>query len=314
MAKYRDNLPQLSDKLFLTDSGLETTLVFHEGMDLPAFAAFPLLDTDSGYAWLDKYFRQHIELAKSNNTGFVLESVTWRANPDWAGGLGYSTETLAAANRKSIEMLVNLRAEFESPELPMVISGQIGPRGDGYNPEFLMSADEAETYHSEQINTFAETEADMVSALTITYPAEAIGITNAAKKAGIPAAISFTLETDGKLISGLTLKEAIEAVDTATDNGPAYYMINCAHPTHFADSLEPGAKYLERIRGIRANASCKSHEELDNSTELDDGDPVEFGAQHAALKNGPLKNLTVMGGCCGSDYRHVAEIAKACSP
>ncbi len=311
MAKYRNELPQLSDGIFLTDGGIETTLIFHENLDLPDFAAFHLLSDKKGYESLRNYFRAYVALARNYEVGFILESPTWRANPDWGTRLGYSENKLADMNRKAINLLRDIRNEFEDEKTRMVISGCMGPRGDGYNPTNLMSTNEAQQYHLIQINTFSETEADMVTAITMNYVEEAIGIARAAESIGMPVAISFTVETDGKLPTGQTLKDAIESVDEATSNAPAYYMINCAHPTHFENVLIAGESWLERIRGIRANASAKSHTELNDSEELDEGNPVELGRQHRQLLS-KLKNLNVLGGCCGTDHRHVEEIYKAC--
>lgn len=215
-------------------------------------------------------------------------------------------------NRQAIKMLVEIRDEFEDPKSTIVISGCIGPRGDGYRPSALMTADEAERYHRTQIGVFASTEADMVTALTMTYAEEAIGIVRAAQSVGLPVVISFTVETDGRLPSGESLEEAIKQVDAATNNGPAYYMINCAHPTHFGDVIADGDPWTRRIRGLRANASRLSHAELDKAEELDDGNPVELGEQYFSLHRG-LGNLNVLGGCCGTDQRHVEEICKACA-
>ncbi|MGB3695664.1 MAG: homocysteine S-methyltransferase family protein [Spirulinaceae cyanobacterium] len=313
MAKYRNNLPQLANNLFLTDGGTETTLVFHEGLDLPYFAAFDLLKDQQGYQVLQKYFRSYANLAKKHQVGFILESVTWRANADWGLLLGYSKEALAEMNHKAITLLEEIRAEYETVKTPMVISGCIGPRGDGYNPTKLMTEEEAQQYHLQQITTFSNTNADLVSAMTITYTEEAIGIAHAAKSLGIPVVISFTLETDGKLPTGQTLKEAITQVDESTNKAPAYYMINCAHPTHFADVLVEHEPWLKRVRGIRANASTKSHAELDEAEELDDGNPVELATQYRKLRN-KLPNLNVLGGCCGTDIRHVEAIYQAYLP
>jgi S-methylmethionine-dependent homocysteine/selenocysteine methylase len=214
-------------------------------------------------------------------------------------------------NRKAINLLREIRNEFKNEKTKMVISGCIGPRGDGYNPVNLMSAQESQQYHQMQIGTFSKTDADMITAITMNYVEEAIGIARATKSAGMPVAISFTVETDGRLPTGQTLKAAIESVDEATSNAPAYYMINCAHPTHFEAVLTAGEPWLERIRGIRANASTKSHAELNDSVELDEGNPIELGRQHHELLS-KLKNLNVLGGCCGTDHRHVKEIYKAC--
>lgn len=313
MNKYNHVLPQTNGRLFLTDGGIETTLIFHEGLELPDFAAFHLLTTSEGRAALYKYFRTYTLLAKRFGTGLILESATWRSNPDWGARLGYTHEKLADANRRAIHLLRDIRKEFETDRIPMVISGCVGPRGDGYIPANVMSAQQAEAYHWEQIRTFSGTYADMVTAITMNYVEEAIGITEAAKKLGMPVAISFTLETDGNLPTGQTLKSAIEQVDAVTSNYPVYYMINCAHPTHFEHILAEGGQWLRRLRGVRANASHRSHAELNKAPDLDIGNPAELGAQYARLKR-RLPHLNIMGGCCGTDHRHLEQIAKACVP
>ena len=310
MSKYRHQLPQLSDKTFLTDGGLETTLIFHHGYDLPQFAAFDLFKQNDGYQTLRNYFTDYATIAKTHQTGYILESPTWRASRDWGQNIGYSPKDLKDINRLSIAMLEDIRTQWEDEETPMVISGNIGPRGDGYTIADKMTARVAQLYHSEQISTFSKTEADLVSAFTINYVEEAIGITWAAQDAGLPVVISFTVETDGRLPSGQSLGEAITTVDWATASGPAYYMINCAHPTHFENRLATDAPWLKRIRAIRANASAKSHAELDEATELDAGNPYELGQNYADLK-ACLPQLNIFGGCCGTDHRHVAAISRA---
>ena len=311
MAKYRNQLPQLADSFFLTDGGIETTLIFHEGLDLPDFAAFDLLKAPAGAAALRNYFRTYTALARTYGVGGVLESATWRANPDWGHKLGYSAQDLADMNRRAIALLGEIRDEFETGRSPMVISGCVGPRGDGYQPSAVMSADEAQRYHHAQIEVFRQVDADMVTAITMNYVEEAIGIARAARAAGMPVAISFTVETDGRLPTGQTLQEAIERVDAATGRAPAYYMINCAHPSHFEAILIPGEAWAERIRGIRANASAKSHAELNASADLDAGDPIAFGREHKALF-GKLPHIKLFGGCCGTDHRHIEAICQAC--
>jgi S-methylmethionine-dependent homocysteine/selenocysteine methylase len=303
-------LPQLKGDLFLTDGGLETTLIFHRGLDLPEFAAFDLLKDDEGTEEIRRYFEPYLDLARDKDAGFVLESPTWRASPRWAEQIGYSPEELDQANRKAISLMVELRQKYADEVPAIVISGCIGPQDDGYNPQQQLSADQAAEYHSTQIDTFADTEAEMVTAITMTYVEEAIGVARAAQRAGLPVAISFTVETDGRLPSGQALGEAILETDEATDGAPAYYMINCAHPAHFEAVLDPAEPWAERIRGLRANASTKSHAELDEAEELDEGDPADLGARYAALR-GQLPNLNVLGGCCGTDDRHVAEICSA---
>jgi homocysteine S-methyltransferase len=305
-----DDLPQLEGGLFLTDGGIETTLIFHQGIDLPLFAAFPLLDEERGTAALRRYYGPYLALARERDAGFVLESPTWRASPRWAAQLGYSKDQLARMNRKAISLMEELRESHGSESRPVVISGCIGPHDDGYDPVELLDAEAARDYHSTQIETFAETAAEMVTAITMTYVDEAIGIVEAAQAAGLPVVISFTVETDGRLPSGQPLGEAIAELDDRTGAGAAYLMLNCAHPTHFEDVLEPGAAWAERIRGLRANASTLSHAELDEADELDAGDPADLGARYAGLAE-RLPRMNVLGGCCGTDERHVSEIAAA---
>jgi S-methylmethionine-dependent homocysteine/selenocysteine methylase len=308
--KHRNRLPQLDGGLFVTDGGIETTLIFHEGLDLPAFAAFDLLKDEEGTKALRRYYEPYGELARERGAGLVLESPTWRASPRWAAEIGYSEQQLDELNRKAIALMEDLRDEYESEEAPVVISGCIGPQDDGYNPAERLSAAAAQAYHSTQIATFSDTAADMVNAMTMTYADEAVGVTRAAMEAGMPVAISFTVETDGTLPSGQALGDAVEEVDRETEGGPAYYMINCAHPTHFDAVLETSEPWQERIRGLRANASTKSHAELDEATELDQGDPLDLGERHASLAP-KLPRLNVLGGCCGTDHRHVRAICEA---
>jgi homocysteine S-methyltransferase len=310
-AKYRNNLPQLGHTLFLTDAGLETILVFHEGVDLPCFASFPLLKTEAGMKRLRDYYAGFAKLAVDNGVGLILEGATWRANPDWGAKLGFDAQALAEINRLSVDLMLETRRAFETAQSPMPISGNIGPRGDGYDPGKLMSAQEAEDYHGAQVHALAATAADYVSAFTITNTPEAIGIVRAARAAKVPMVISFTLETDGNLPTGQGLEAAIAEVDAATDSYAAYFMINCAHPTHFESMLQPGAAWVQRLRGLRANASSRSHAELDAATDLDAGNPAELGRQYAdLLKHHP--HMTVLGGCCGTDFRHVEAISQNC--
>jgi S-methylmethionine-dependent homocysteine/selenocysteine methylase len=305
---HHASLPQLEGDLFLTDGGIETSLIFHQGLDLPEFAAFVLLDNEEGLDELRRYYEPYVSLARESGTGLVLETPTWRASPGWAARLDVSPEKLDWLNRRAVALMEELRRS--AGDNPVVISGCVGPEGDGYRPAKLLSADAARAYHATQIRTLADTAADMVTAITMTYADEATGVAQAASDAGLPSVISFTLETDGRLPNGQGLGEAIQAVDEATDGAPAYYMINCAHPTHFDDVLATDEPWRDRIRGLRANASTMSHDELDEAEELDDGDPADLGARYAALRS-RLPNLNVLGGCCGTDHRHVGAIRDA---
>jgi S-methylmethionine-dependent homocysteine/selenocysteine methylase len=309
--RHRLRLPQLdAARPFLTDGGLETTLIFHRGLDLPCFAAFDLLRDEGGRDELRTYFAPYVALARDRGAGFVLDTATWRANPAWARQLGYSLDDLDAANRSAVALAEEIRDAGRAEETQIVINGVIGPRGDGYDSGALMSTDEAESYHGRQVATFADSAVDMVTAVTMTNAEEAIGIARAARAHDVPAVISFTLETDGRLPDGQPLRAAIDRVDAETGGSVAYFMINCAHPSHFADVLEEDGTWRERIGGLRANASAKSHAELDEADELDEGDPAALGAEHGALRP-RLGAVAVLGGCCGTDCRHVEAIGRA---
>jgi len=310
---YRTALPQVSDQVFLTDSGLETDLIHHQGFELPEFAAFVLVDDARGAAALDAYFRRHVDIAVRHGCGVILEAPTWRASRDWGSRIGYPAAELRRVNQSAVGLVSRLRGDYrDAAGSPVVISGCIGPRADAYRPAERMSEDEAEAYHAEQIGVLAATDVDLVHAMTITYAAEAIGIARAAARAGVPAAISFTTETDGRLPDGTALTDTVTAVDAATGGTPVYYGVNCAHPSHFASAL-PGGEIGARVRTVRANASRKSHAELDESPTLDDGDPVELAGDYLRLR-AQHPGITILGGCCGTDARHVQAIADAVVP
>ncbi len=303
-------LPQLSGEVFITDSGLETDLIFNEGFELPEFAAFVLLDDPRGTAALAAYFRRHVDIAVRHGCGVILETPTWRASRDWGARLGYPAAQLRRVNESAVSLLSQVRGEYQdAARSPVVVSGCLGPRADGYAAAGRMTADEAQGYHTAQIEILATAGVDLVHAMTLTYPAEAIGIARAAAGAGAAATISFTTETDGRLPDGSTLAGAVAEVDAATGGSPVYYGINCAHPAHFAAVLPSGGTG-SRIRSVRANASRKSHAELAESPTLDTGDPVELARDYLRLR-AQHPPISIVGGCCGTDARHVQAIAAA---
>lgn len=311
MAKYRDSLPQLAvGSTMLTDGGIETCLIFRQGIDLPYFAACDLLRTDAGTSILSEYLDENVLVATKAGMSFSIDSPTWRANPDWGNQLGYSPAELAEINRAGVRMAADVRQRHETAAAPFVIAGVVGPRGDGYSANVRQSAVEAEQYHAVQIGVLAESEADYINALTINYSDEAVGIVRAAAAVGMPVVISFTVEVDGRLASGESLREAIETVDAATHRAAAYFGVNCAHPTHLPADLLDGAPWSRRVRSYRANASSQSHEELDEAEQLDDGDALELAEQIREVRD-RMPQLAVIGGCCGSDSRHIGAIAAA---
>jgi homocysteine S-methyltransferase len=298
------SLPQLAGRKMVTDGGLETDLIFHHGVDLPEFAAFPLLDDAAGRDLLRSYYDGYAAIARDAGAGLVLESATWRANPDWGARVRYSPADLDRVNRTALAHLDELREQYARDIDDVVLGGSVGPREDGYRAGAGADPGEAADYHRPQVAALAAGGADIVTAYTLTGTGEAIGVVRAARDVGVPVAISFTVETDGRLPDGTALADAIAQVDVAA--APDYFLVNCAHPTHVAAGLTDGP-WLERIAGLRCNASAKSHEELDEAEELDEGDPAELAATHQQLEP-LLPNLTIVGGCCGTDARHVAAL------
>lgn len=313
MTSSRFAFPPSDQAIFVTDGGLETALVYLDGIDLPCFAAFPLLRSKEGRARLETYFAPFIRTAVERDVGFILDTPTWRANPEWAAKLGVSCDDLMEINREAVRWAARLRDRLSDQPERILINGAIGPRGDGYRVDARMTAEEAQAYHALQVEAFRDAGADMVSAVTMNYAEEAVGIARAAEALGMPVVVSFTVETDGRLASGESLPSAIERTDRETGHTPAYYMINCAHPTHFDEILDGNGWWTRRIRGLRANASAKSHAELDEATELDPGDPIDLAQRYKDLLR-RIPHLSVLGGCCGTDHRHIAAICETCLP
>lgn len=297
------SLPQLSGRPIVTDGGLETDLIYHHGVDLPGFAAFPLVDDDRGRELLEHYYDGYVEIARRAEAGLQLETPTYKANADWGDPLGYAAADLRRINRDTVILLQRRRDRAAIDTL--LVSGCVGPRGDGYLAGDVVDPDAAAEYHAPQIEAFADAGADLVTAFTLTHVGEAVGIVRAARSAGLPVAVGFTVEVDGRLANGTTLPTAITAVDAA--DRPDYFMLNCAHPTHIAPALAEDGDWRSRVVGLRVNASRRSHAELDAASELDEGDPVELARTQDALRPA-LPNLAVVGGCCGTDARHVAAM------
>lgn len=302
-----DRLPHRTNRIFLTDGGLETDMIFNKGFELPAFASHTLLHSAVGRRALRAYYVSYLELAAECGTGFILDTVTWRAQREFADILMTSPGALREANEDATAFAIRLRNDYDCPASPVLINGVVGPCGDGYAPEHWLTTNEAEAYHTEQIRWLADACVDLVTAMTFTHTPEAVGFVRATQRIGVPAVVSFTVETDGRLPSGQRLEEAIDQTDAETGAAPLYFMINCAHPSHIQRGLSEG-EWTARLGGVRCNASRKSHAELDACCELDYGDPVELAEDYQRLLTA-LPQANVLGGCCGSDLRHVQAIA-----
>lgn len=302
-------LNEIGDQIFLTDGGMETVMVFLEGIDLPQFASFTLLGSETGRAALTKYYTAFLDEAAGQRAGFMLDTPTWRASAGWGQVMGLEAEQMDAVNREAVALVQKLRADRRPRQQAILLNGVIGPHGDAYAPEQVLSPEAAQNYHRRQVAVLADAGVDLISAMTISSHGEAIGIAKAAAEVDQPVTLSFTVETDGRLINGMSLADAIHRTDDATDAAPMWYGINCAHPAHFQDILH--GDWINRIGAVRANASRRSHAELDESTELDAGDFDELAQQYHQLLH-ILPGLHVLGGCCGTDLRHVAAIGRSC--
>jgi len=306
-------LPQLKGQMFVTDGGIETHMMFNEGQDLPDMSVYLLNMSEAGREKMREYYRAYIPICREAEQGFLFDTNTWRANPDWAERAGLDRETLRFANRHAVEFCEEMQAEFTAAGVSSIISGVIGPRRDAWQYDATMTVEEAMDYHRLQVMAFAETSAAYVTAYTLTNVPEAIGIARLAQQAELPVVLSFTLETDGRLPGGKPLDVAIAEVDAGTGNYPAYYMINCVHPIHFAPVIRQGGEWVNRIGGLRVNASMMSHAELDNSPELDIGNIADLAQRYLRLLP-LLPNIRVIGGCCGTDHRHIGAICRTCLP
>ncbi|MFP9139347.1 homocysteine S-methyltransferase family protein [Devosia sp. XGJD_8] len=313
MAKQSKTLPQLSGQMFVTDGGIETHMIFNEGHDLPHFSVFQLNDSEQGRQAMREYYQPYIGIARNAGQGFLFDTNTWRANPDWGALVGYDAERLRAVNIGAVRFCRDVAESFHASGVPTVVSGAIGPRRDAWQYDGAMSVEEAMRYHDGQVAAFAEAEADLVTAYTLTNTPEAIGIAKLAAAAGLPCVLSFTLETDGRLPGGKPLGQAIGEVEAATGGTPAYYMINCVHPIHFASTIRHAGSWVDRIGGLRVNASMKSHAELDESEVLDIGDWQDLAQRYQRILP-LLPNIRVIGGCCGTDHRHIGAICHHCLP
>lgn len=300
----------------LGDGGIETALEDRLGQTLPEFAAFVLLDSEAGREALREYYRPFVELAAETGMRLMLDTPTWRANPDWValveGVVGVEGPEAGAARERALGTRV---AALSAAAVSLVhdcarvlpgvtVNGVVGPRFDDYVADERMSPRAAAEYHAPQVRALAESGADRVTAVTMLDAAEGIGVVRAAGIAGIPAVVSFTVGADGRLADGSTVAEAIREVDEATGAAALGFAVNCAHPDEVAAGLGGGEPELSRLLGFRLNAA---------RAEAEDGGgdaPEAFAAAFARLAAlAPAAEL--YGGCCGTDAPHIAALAEA---
>ncbi len=306
----RTILPQLSGKICLTEGGIETYMQYKKGHEFRHFCLFDLMNDAEAMADLRSYHEDLIAVALKHKVGAILDGIHYRTSRDWGTLLGYTKQELKDVVVRGIAFYKDLAEQHETADSPMPVSGVVGPRGDAYSLGKKMTAVEAEDYHSEQLETMQNAGADFATALTFSQVDEAIGVVKAAQALGFPVVVSFALGADGNLKTGISLAEAIEKVDAATQNGPAYYMVNCTHPVDFAPAFASPGLWTERVRGLRPNASSLAHGVLCQLGHLEEGDPVELGQQMADMA-ARFPHINVWGGCCGTDSAHIDQIARA---
>lgn len=314
MAVNHNILPHLSNRVFLTEGGLDTTPIFLQGFDLPSFAPFDLSNERKGFVAIKTYYQEYLQFARDHHMGFILDSPTWRANRYWIQKMGYPDSALIDINKKAIDLMLELREEFRDGMMSVPIGGCIGPCGIGYVKEQVMTVDEAEKYHAGQVEIFSQTPVDFISVIAINYVEEALGIVRAVNAVDIPVVISFSLDKNGKLPSGMNLKEAITLVDKGVNEPPIYFMVHCAHPFHFIADMQGGSvskePWVKRIRGIRAIATSQNHFEPEVDKECEFEDPVDLAKAYGKLKN-QFKHLNIFGSYCGTDKEHLMTIINA---
>lgn len=299
--------------LYLTEGGQETELMYKHGHDLPEFALYPMLDDPAAVSDLTDMYRRYLTVAAEHGFVPLMGGLDYRASPDWGAKLGYSLPQLAEFQLRSLDFLCSVAEPFRADLPEVLVAGVVGPRGDAYGHEHTMDADEAEDYHGVQLATLRQAEVDLVSGLTFADVPEAVGLARAAASAGLPLSVSFMVDRTGRLTTGSTLKDAVEAVDEqAGASRPDFYGINCSHPSELEAALVPGP-WLERLRMLRPNASPADKQELCEIGHLESGDPAELGDQLAALGE-RLPQVDVWGGCCGTWDDHLRALAQRLRP
>lgn len=299
-----------SGELFLTEGGSETEIMYRHGFELPEFAMFTLLENPKAVPIMRDMFCAQLDVAAEFGLSFLLTGLDYRASPDWGAKLGYSAQGLADANISAIEFLRDIAQGYEDQIPRLLVGGILGPRGDAYDLNQNITAESAEDYHSVQLNTLKAAGVDFVSAQTFNNVPEAVGVCKAASKMGVALSVGLTLDSTCRLKSGPSLAEAITEIDALTgEQAPDFYLLNCSHPVEYEPALE-NASWIKRLRGVRPNASKMEKLALCKLGHLEDGDPVELGAQLGDLSQ-RFPHMDIFGGCCGTGDSHLREIAKA---
>lgn len=300
--------PREDGLLYLAEGGVETEIMYRHGHRLREFAMFELMDDPAAVTDMRDMYRRYLDVAARHGFAVLMAGFDYRASPDWGDKLGYSPEGLREMQHKCIDFLRDAARPY-ADQLPRVaVAGCIGPRGDAYALNHDITAEEAEAYHAIQMDTLRDCGVDIVWAATINNVPEAVGIARAAAAAGLPLNLSFTLDSDHRLQSGPSLREAIEATDAQAGAAqPDSYGINCSHPLEFEPALEPG-DWVRRIRSLRPNAAKMDKVALCQLGHIEEGDPEDLGRTMGDLAR-RMPDVDIWGGCCGTWDKHFDRIA-----
>lgn len=302
---------QVEGRYYLSEGGMETEVMYKHGFDFPHFAVFELLKNPKAVSALQAMYRQYFDVVAKHQMVALVGGLDYRASPDWGALLGYSADGLSDMNHRCIDFLRDLAKEYIGEIDEILIQGFIGPRGDAYETNTVITEQESEDYHSVQLQTLKEADVDLASALTFNNIPESIGVAKAAARLDLPLCISLSLDGSSRLNSGPSLGDAIKTIDAATDNSVAFYMINCVHPLEYESALADES-WMKRIRGVRPNASVMDKISLCKIGHLEDGDPIELGNQIGDLfKRFP--HMDILGGCCGTWDNHLDQMAQSVS-
>lgn len=309
MAIESTSFPRKAGLLYLAEGGTETEIMYRHGHPLREFAMFELMNKPAALADLKDMYRRYLDVAARHGFAAMVSGFDYRASPDWGEKLGYSEDSLRDMQYKCIDFLRNVAKPYEGQIPRIAIAGCLGPRGDAYSLNRDITATDAEAYHATQMQTLKDCGVDIVWAATINNVPEAVGISRAAARAGLPVNLAFTLDSSHKLKSGPSLKEAIEATDAEAGSArPDGYGINCSHPVEFLPALDDGV-WTRRIRSLRPNAAKMDKVSLCKLGHIEEGDPEELGQMMGELAR-RFPDIDIWGGCCGSWDKHLDRIAQ----
>lgn len=267
-----------------------------------------LIYDKSGRAALEAIYRQYLDIGQRYQLPLLLSTPTWRAGRERIAAAGLAGRDVNGDNSR---FLAELRDSYGDYARQVAICGLMSCRGDAYKPAEAMSANAAGDFHSWQANALAAAGVDFLLAATLPALSEAIGLARAQAATGLPYLISFVARPEGTLLDGTPLDTAIATIDVAITPRPLAYLINCTHASIFRSALlnERNSSPLVRARiiGLLANTAALSPDELDESAELVEEAPEVFGNSVAALRD--ELNMKVLGGCCGTDERHIDCLA-----